>query len=105
MGKAGLRAVALGYVTLLLALPVGLVGWRTFDHGAGPVWRALTSHNARHALELTVAIAVLAVIANTIFGVGVAVLLVRHRFPGRRLLNAVVDLPLAVSPVVVGLAL
>jgi sulfate transport system permease protein len=105
VGKAGLRAVALGYVALLLALPVGLVVWRTFDHGAGPVWHALTSHNARHALELTVTIAVLAVVANTIFGVGVAVLLVRHRFPGRRLLNAVVDLPLAVSPVVVGLAL
>ena len=105
MGRYALRAVALLYVGMLLALPVGLVGWRTFEHGAGPVWHALTSHNARHAFLITAVVAVFAVVANTVFGVGLAVLLVRHRFPGRRLLNAVVDLPLAVSPVVVGLAL
>jgi sulfate transport system permease protein len=100
-----LRGVALMYVLALLALPVGLVGWRTFERGAGPVWQALSSHNARHAIEVTVWVAVISVVANTLFGVGLAVLLVRHKFPGRRVLNAVVDLPLAVSPVVVGLAL
>jgi sulfate/thiosulfate transport system permease protein len=92
-------------VFLLVALPVGLICWRTFAHGLGPVWHSLTSANARHALQVTAIVAGLAVVANTVFGVGVAVLLVRHRFPGRRLLNAVVDLPVAVSPVVVGLAL
>ncbi|MHB8467991.1 MAG: sulfate ABC transporter permease [Acidimicrobiales bacterium] len=104
-GKLALRATALCYVGMLLALPVGLVCWRTFAHGAGPVWHALTGHDARHAFTVTVIVAAFAVAANTVFGVGLAVLLVRHRFPGRRLLNAVVDLPLAVSPVVVGLAL
>jgi len=69
------------------------------------VWHALTQPNAIHAFRLTVTVAVVAVVCNTIFGVGLAVLLVRHNFPGKRVLNAVVDLPLAVSPVVVGLAL
>src|SRR5262249_48378580 len=84
---------------------VGLVFWRTFEHGVGPVWDVLTAPNAVHAFRLTVLIALAAVICNTVFGVGLALLLVRHHFPGKRVLNALVDLPLAVSPVVVGLAL
>jgi sulfate transport system permease protein len=100
-----LRAAVLVYVTFLLALPVGLVFWRTFAHGTGPVWHALTSHSARHAFLITGIVAVVAVVANTVFGVGLAILLVRHRFPGRRVVSALVDLPIAVSPVVVGLAL
>jgi sulfate/thiosulfate transport system permease protein len=103
--RLALRGAALAYIGLLVAVPVGLIGWRTLEHGLGPVWRDLTSGSARHALEVTAEVAVLAVVANTVFGVGVAVLLVRHRFPGRRVLDAVIDLPLAVSPVVVGLAL
>lgn len=104
-GRLALRMVAVGYITLLVALPVGLIAWRTFAHGLGPVWHSLTSANARHALWVTVTVAVLAVAANTVFGVGAAILLVRHRFPGRRIFDALIDLPLAVSPVVVGLAL
>lgn len=103
--RRGLRAVALAYLALLLVLPVGLVFWRTFQHGVGPVWHALTDHSVLHAFRVTAVVAACTVLLNTVFGVGVAVLLVRHRFPGRRLLNALVDLPLAVSPVVVGLAL
>ena len=105
MGRRGLRSIALGYLGFLLVLPVGLVLKRTFEHGAGPVWHALTQQNAVHAFRLTVTVAVAAVVCNTVFGVAVAVLLVRHQFPGKRLLNALVGLPLAVSPVVVGLAL
>jgi sulfate transport system permease protein len=104
-GRLTLRAVAVLYVFFLVALPVGLICWRTFSHGAGPVWHALTSANARHALQVSATVAATAVVANTVFGVGFAVLVVRHRFRGRRLLNALVDLPVAVSPVVVGLAL
>jgi sulfate/thiosulfate transport system permease protein len=58
-----------------------------------------------HALELTLLIAAIAVPANTVFGVVLALALVRGRFPGRGLVNAVVDLPLALSPIVVGLSL
>src|SRR5215207_11435532 len=100
-----MRVIALTYLLFLLLLPVGLVFWRTFEGGAGPVWDALTSKSAAHALTLTVKVAVAAVVANTIFGVAASLLVVRGRFPGRRLLNAIMDLPLAVSPVVVGLAL
>ena len=100
-----MRLAALAYLALLLILPVGLVFWRTFEDGFSPFWDAISSPAATHALALTVQIAVWAVIANTVFGVVVSLLIVRGRFPGRRILNAVIDLPLAVSPVVVGLAL
>jgi len=105
VAKWGLRLAALVYLLFLLVLPVGLVFWRTFEHGVGAVWKQLTEPNARHAFEVTLKVAVLAVVLNTVFGVLLAVLVVRHDFPGKRLLNAFIDLPLAVSPVVVGLAL
>lgn len=105
MSKYLLRGVALVYLLFLLVLPVGLICWRTFEHGLGPFLTALRSDNAVHAFEVTASVAVWAVIANTLFGIGAAVLLVRHRFPGKRILSALIDLPLAVSPVVVGLAL
>lgn len=100
-----LRLIALTYLTFLLVIPVGLIVWRTFGDGFGAFWQALTTPSALHALQVTVIVTVWAVAFNTVFGVGAALLLVRHRFPGRRLLNAVIDLPMAVSPVVVGLAL
>jgi sulfate transport system permease protein len=103
--RLGLRFAALGYLAALLALPVGLVFWRTFENGLGPVWDAATTPEALHALWLTVVIALVAVPANTIFGVVCALVIVRGRFHGKWLLNALVDLPFALSPVVIGLAL
>lgn len=103
--RLSLRVVALGYLALLLVLPVWLVAWRTFAGGVGPVWDALTSSDTLHAFKVTALVALLTVVANTVFGVGVALLVVRHDFRGKRVLNALIDLPLAVSPVVVGLAL
>ncbi|MBO0868343.1 MAG: sulfate ABC transporter permease [Micromonosporaceae bacterium] len=103
--RYALRAVALLYLALLLVLPVGLIGYRTFQHGLAPFIDAVNSPDARHAFWLTLEVAFWAVLANTVFGIGGAVLLVRHHFPGKRLLSTLIDLPLAVSPVVVGLAL
>jgi sulfate/thiosulfate transport system permease protein len=100
-----LRLVALGYLAMLLVLPVGAVIWRAFGHGIAPVWQAITAPDALHAFWLTVLIAGIAVPLNTLFGVACAVVLVRQRFWGRRLLDAVIDLPFAISPVVIGLAL
>jgi sulfate/thiosulfate transport system permease protein len=100
-----LRFVALGYLAMLLVLPVGAVVWRTFAGGIAPVWQAITTPDALHAFWLTVLIAGIAVPCNTIFGIACAVVLVRQRFWGRRLLDAVIDLPFAISPVVIGLAL
>jgi sulfate transport system permease protein len=103
--RYGLRFTALTYLTLLLVLPVGLVFYRTFQHGLEPVWNAMTDPDFLHALWLTLLIALIAVPLNTIFGVACALVLVRQRFRGKAVLNALVDLPFALSPVVVGLAL
>jgi sulfate transport system permease protein len=100
-----LRVVALGYLGAILLVPVGMVFWRTFEHGLAPVWESLTTPEAKHAFWLTLLIAAIAVPANTIFGVACAIAIVRHRFRGAGLVNAIVDLPLALSPVVVGLSL
>jgi sulfate/thiosulfate transport system permease protein len=104
-GKYLLRFGALAYVTVLLVVPVGVVFWRTFAHGFGPAWDSVTTPEAKHALWLTLELALIAVPANTIFGVVAAIAIVRHRFRGAGVVNALVDLPLALSPVVVGLAL
>ena len=105
INKWSLRLVVLGYLAFLLILPVGAILYRTFQHGLSPVFDALTSANAVHAYQVTAIVAGCAVVLNTVFGVAAALLLVRHRFPGRRVLDALIDLPIAVSPVVVGLAL
>ncbi len=104
LGRYGLRVVGLGYLGALLVAPVALVFWRTFEDGVGPAWDAVTTPAAKHAFMLTILIAAVAVPANTIFGVLCALAIVRRRFPGKNLVNALVDLPLALSPIVVGLA-
>jgi sulfate transport system permease protein len=101
----GLRIVALGYLALLLGIPVALVFINAFQDGIGAAWDAVTTPEAQHAFYLTFAMVIVAVPLNTIFGVLCALAIVRQRFRGRALLNALVDLPFAVSPVVVGLAL
>jgi sulfate transport system permease protein len=103
--RLGLRTVALAYLAVVLVAPVSLIFWRTFERGLGPVWSSLTTPDARHALWLTVLITIIAVPANTIFGIALALAIVRRRFPGKGVVNALVDLPLALSPVVVGLSL
>jgi sulfate transport system permease protein len=100
-----LRFTALFYLAFLLVVPVGLVFWRTFENGFGAFWDAITTPEALHAFKITLIVAVSAVILNTVFGVVVSLLLVRREFPGKRVLNLLIDLPLAISPVVVGLAL
>jgi sulfate transport system permease protein len=100
-----LRLVVIGYLFFLVIWPVALVAAKTFAGGLAPVINALRQPEVIFAFELTLSAAFWAVVINTIFGVGISLLLVRYTFPGRRALNAMVDLPLSVSPVVVGLAL
>ena len=104
-GRLTLRAVALGYLALLLVVPIGMVFHRALENGIGPAWDAVTTPPAQHAFFLTVTIALIAVPLNAVFGVACAWLLARYEFRGKRLLDALVDLPFAISPVVVGLAL
>ena len=103
--RLGLRTVALGYLAALLVAPVGMVFYRAFEHGFAAAWHAVTTPDALHAFWLTVLMVAIAVPANAVFGVGAALVIVRGRFRGRALLGALIDLPFAVSPVVVGLAL
>lgn len=100
-----LRALVLAYLSMLLIVPVGYVLFRTFGHGVSPVLDSLTTASTLHAFQITGVVAFYAVLANTIFGLAAALLLARHSFRGKRVLNALIDLPIAVSPVVVGLAL
>jgi sulfate transport system permease protein len=97
--------VVLVYLLLLLLLPLGVVFARTFEHGVGAAWNWVTTPAAVSAFWLTVIIAAIAVPLNTIFGVGCALVLVRSKARGRKLLDALIDLPFVVSPVIVGLAL
>jgi sulfate/thiosulfate transport system permease protein len=90
---------------MLLGFPVAAIFWRTFQHGLGPVVAALTAPAALHALWLTLIIVGVAVPANTVFGLLGAMTLARGWRPLRGLLDVIIDLPFAISPVVVGLAL
>jgi sulfate transport system permease protein len=99
------RLVAVVYLFVLVVWPLYLVGRSTFDRGLTSLRVTFDDPAVTHALRLTVTVAVISVLINLVFGVTIALLLVRQRFPGRRLLSALIDLPLSVSPVVVGLAL
>jgi sulfate transport system permease protein len=103
--RIGLRIVALGYLAALLLIPVGVVFYRTFEHGFSAFWESITTPAAIHAFSLTLEIALIAVPLNTIFGVLAALALVRSAFPGKRVLDACIDLPFAISPIVIGLSL
>jgi sulfate/thiosulfate transport system permease protein len=103
--RLSLRAVALLYLLLLLLLPVGVVFAKTFEHGFGVAWSWMTTPAAISALSLSLLMAVIAVPLNTIFGIGCALVLVRRRGRAAAALDALIDLPFLVSPVIVGLAL
>jgi sulfate transport system permease protein len=100
-----LRGIAVVYVAGLVAMPVVTVTRMTFGHDLGQVLTALRDPDLLAAARLGVLVAVVSVFLNAVFGVGVSILLVRCRFPGRRLVSAVIDLPVSISPVVVGIAL
>jgi sulfate transport system permease protein len=103
--RIGLRVVALGYLALLLLIPIGVVFYRTFEHGIVAVYDSVTTPAAISAFSLTLTVTAIAVPLNTVFGVLCALSLARGRFRGKWVLNAIIDLPFAISPIVVGLAL
>ena len=101
----GLRIVTLGYVFLLVAWPTALVFKNALANGFGAMFETFSDPEIAHAISLTLTITVWAVAINLVFGLTISILLVRYDFPGKRALSAMLDVPLAVSPVVVGLAL
>lgn len=105
IAKLSMRLIVLAYLGLLVLFPVAWILWKAFGGGFGTAWAAASTTPALHALYLTLLTSLIAVVLNTIFGVTMALMIVRHPFPGVTFVNALVDLPLGLSPVVVGLAL
>jgi sulfate transport system permease protein len=106
-GPAGIaiRTVVIAYVGILVLVPLVLVTWRAFRPGLNTFWTAISDPLTVHAFKLSAIVAISAVVINTVFGIGISLLLARYRFPGRRVLSAFIDLPVSISPIVVGLAL
>ena len=105
MGRVTMRAAALLYLGAILIAPVAVIAYKTFEPGLGSVWDSVTTPAAISAFWLTIQVAAVAVPLNAVLGVLTALALVRGSVPGRRLVEAVIDLPFAISPVVVGLSL
>ena len=103
--RYGIRFLALGYLGVLLIAPLALIFRDSFKDGLTPVWKQLSDVDTVHAAKLTLYAMIIAVVANTIFGVAIALYLARRTGPLATILGAFIDLPLALSPVVVGLAL
>ena len=103
-GRRAIIALAIVWVSLLLLLPLAAIAWTVARAGLSSVAHTLTQPDVLHAFQLTAIITVITVLVTGVFGVIVAWVLVRQRFHGRSLLNAIVDIPFALSPVTVGLA-
>jgi len=101
----GLRTLAFGYLGLLLLAPVGMIFYKTFEHGLSAPIEAMTTPDALHSIWLTLLMVAVAVPLNTVFGIGCALLLVRHRWKGNAVIDGVINLPFAISPIVIGLSL
>lgn len=99
------RIIVIGYLFFLIGWPLWLVVEHTFFEGQNFLALAFQNPQIVHALQLTLVVSLWAVAINTVFGITMGLLIVRYEFPGKRLLNSFIDLPLAVSPVVIGLAL
>jgi sulfate/thiosulfate transport system permease protein len=100
-----IRFLGVAYVLVLLVVPVGLILWRTFAPGFGQFFAWISTPAAVSALNLSLLVVAIVVPLNVIFGVPTALMLARNRFRGKGVLQAIIDLPFAVSPVVVGVAL
>jgi sulfate/thiosulfate transport system permease protein len=105
IGRWLLNAVVLGWFASLILVPAGALTRQVLTGGWRPFAQALAAAEVQRAFGLTLGITAIATVINTIFGVGFALVLVRHRFWGRSLADGLVDLPFAVSPVVAGLML
>jgi sulfate transport system permease protein len=102
-GRYGLRATAILYLGLFLLIPVGVIARRGFGAGLGAMARALAHPVPRAALLLTLETAAIMAAINAVMGTLVAYVLVRYRFPGRKVLNLLIDLPFSIPTLVAGL--
>lgn len=99
------RGVLLAYLSLVVLLPLAAVVAHATDGGLSGFWRAVSNREAVAAIELTLAASAIVVAINAVFGTLIAWVLVRDEFRGRRVVNAVIDLPFALPTIVAGLVL
>ncbi|MEE9242876.1 MAG: sulfate ABC transporter permease subunit CysW [Mycobacterium sp.] len=99
------RWIAIGYIVVLVVVPVGLILWRTLSPGVGHFFASISTPAAISAFNLSLLVVAIVVPLNVLFGVPTALVLARNRFRGKSILQAAIDLPFAVSPVIVGVAL
>ncbi len=99
------RYLGLAYIFVLLIVPVSLILWRTFEPGWGQFYDWVSTPAAQSALDLSLLVVAIVVPLNVVFGIPTALVLARNKFRGKGVLQAVIDLPFAVSPVIVGVAL
>ncbi len=103
--RRGLRVVVLLYLSVLIGLPVVFLVVKAFGSGFGAFWHEITAPDALSALKLSLVVAAIAVPVNTVVGIGAALIIARHRFIGRRVFDTIFDVPVAVSPIILGVAL
>lgn len=103
--RIGLRTVALLYLGVLVVFPLAAILYRTFEDGIVAFFQLITTPAAQSALQLSLLIVAIVVPVNVVFGVVTALALARGQFRGKGLVQGIVDLPFAVSPVIVGVSL
>jgi len=103
-GRA-LRGASLSYLGVMVVLPILAMAWQAVEPGPGAFWAAVSDPYAWHALKLTFATAIIMVLVGAVTGTATAWVLVRYEFPGKHLVNALIDLPFAVPTVVTGVML
>ncbi|RVD53156.1 MULTISPECIES: sulfate ABC transporter permease subunit CysT [unclassified Mesorhizobium] len=96
---------SLAYLTLIILIPLSGLIWRSAALGWIDFWAIATDRRTLNALEISFGTAFIAAVVNVVFGTLVAWVLVRYRFPGRRIVDAMVDLPFALPTAVAGIAL
>ncbi len=97
-----LIAIALGFITLFICLPLGLVIYQALSKGIEAYWAALTQADTLAAIRLTLLVAIVTVPLNTLFGITAAWAITRFEFKGKSFLTTLIDLPFSVSPVISG---
>lgn len=100
-----LIAITIGFISLLLILPLGVIFWEALRKGLKTYTLALTDRNARSAIGLTVLATAISVPINMLFGLAAAWMTTKYSFWGKSLLISIIDLPFAISPVIAGLML
>jgi sulfate transport system permease protein len=103
--RCALRGLVIFYLAVLIGLPVVFLVVKAFGHGFGAFWGEVTQPDALSALKLSLEVAAIAVPVNAIVGVGAALLIARHDFVGKRVLDTIFDVPVAISPIIIGVAL